>query len=278
MLQAEFACTKLYSILKDAMEPAVIAAASIVKEYVVTKNYKKNKKSGIGDFVTDVDIFSSRAISNILNSRYPEIEILDEENKHPQIYEIDKAFIVDPIDGTLNFIHGFPEFCISIGYVENGKPLIGAVYQPVTDTLFTGVVGMGAWKNNNSIYIGEEELLEECLIATGIPYRSDLRIKTFIDPVTRLMDKIQEIRCFGSAALALCYVASNQLSGFYEFDLSPWDIAGGAAIVLSAGGTVSTIKQNGNIVFGNSIIAANAKITKILCDFLIENENRRILC
>lgn len=270
MLQVEYACISPLSILKQALEPAVFAAGRIVKQYAEGNDYQIKNKSGISDFVTDIDMISSAAISEILNERYPEIEVLDEEHQSSELSEMDRAFIVDPIDGTLNFIYGLPEFCISIGYIEHGKPLAGAVFQPMTQTLYTGVVGVGAWKNSTSITIGRELRLKDCLIATGIPYDLNIRNEAFIDPVARLMNRVQEIRCFGSAALALCYVASNQLSGFYEYGLNPWDVAGGAAIVLGAGGTVSTIEDGGNVIFGNSIVAANTEITNRLCEILIE--------
>ncbi len=278
MLPAEYACINPEQILRTAMIPAALAAGQVITSEFSKRRYTVTQKSGKGDLVTDVDQKVSNLISSILSGMFPEIPIMDEEkqqNEDPR--ESALSFIVDPLDGTLNFIHGNQEICVSIGLLKNGKPLAGAVYQPLIGDLYTGLAGTGAWKNGNAIGIGRESNLAACLIGTGIPYNMQLREQGFLAPLRGLLNRIQEFRVTGSAASSLCYVASGQLSGFFEYGLSPWDVAGGAAVILGAGGVVIPIHDNSDPIFGGSIIAGNAKIGTILKNELSKYQIRSSL-
>lgn len=269
MLQAEFVHINVQEILHRAMIPAALAAGHLVVNEAKKRKFSVSKKTGSGDLVTAVDLEVAKLISGILSGMYPQIPILDEELSNEDFESFKKlAFVVDPVDGTLNFVHGYSEVSVSIGLIYEGKPLIGVVYQPFLDTLYSGIVHVGAWKNGEAIRIGAEQSLNECLVATGIPYDYSLRECGFLEPVRILLNEVQELRILGSAAAALCYVASNQLSGFFEYGLSPWDLAGGLAIILGAGGCAYTIEEQGSIIFGKSIVVANCRIGTILCNKL----------
>lgn len=262
MLQAEFVLTDISQIIFDAMIPAVLTAGEMVKQKFIERDFNYTIKTGNGDLVTDVDLISSDLIKNQLTAKCPNIHILDEEYSLGE-YDYNKhslTFIVDPIDGSLNFYHGFSEFSISLGLVKKGQPVAGVVYKPFSKDLYYGIIGEGAYKNNKKIYVNTEASLCKSLLATGIPYDRKLYEIGVLKPLKNLLGKIQEVRVIGSAAAGLCYVAEGVFSGFYEFGLSPWDIAGGISLVIAAGGKCYTKNENENIVFGKSIIAGNEKI------------------
>jgi myo-inositol-1(or 4)-monophosphatase len=265
MLPAEFVCIKPQQIVDEVMVPAALAAGNLLIQEYSKRRFSVTQKSGQGDVVTEIDFKASALVRSILEGMCPDIYILDEEdNGTEQLNNVEVAFIVDPLDGTLNFVHGLTEFCVSIGLMCKGRPLAGVVYHPIQNTLFTGIDGIGSWKNGKEIRISQEKELNECLIGTGVPYDFNLREDGFLKPFKHLMNQVQEIRLLGSAALALCYVASGQLSAFYEYGLSPWDVAGGAAIILGSGGVVLPINNHSDPIFGGTIVAGNAKIGTIL--------------
>jgi len=265
MLPAEYACIRPRQIVEQVMIPAALAAGNFISGEFSRRRFSVSQKSGQGDLVTEIDVQASKLIDSILNAMCPDIPVVDEESvltTNPIPCEI--AFIVDPLDGTLNFVHGYTELCVSIGLVYKGKPFAGVVYQPLQNNLYSGIDGIGSWKNGREIRIGKEQHLGECLIATGIPYDLHLRSEGFMKPLGHLLNQVQEFRILGSAASALCYVASGQLSGFFEYGLSPWDVAGSAAIILGAGGVVLSIREQSDPIFGGSIVTGNAKIGTIL--------------
>jgi len=271
MIPAEYACIEVKKIVDKGMIPAALAAGNLLREEFSKKRFSVTQKSGQGDLVTEIDLKASALINTVLGGVFPNIQIIDEEDDTLSSFnDIEVAFVVDPLDGTLNFVHGLTEFCVSIGLICKGKPLAGVVYHPIHNILFVGIDGVGSWKNGKEIRIGKERELRECLLGTGVPYDSNLRVKGFIKPFEHLMDQVREIRLLGSAALALCYVASGQLSGFYEYGLSPWDVAGGAAIIMGAGGVVLPIKSNSDPIFDGTIVTANATIATFLKNELIK--------
>jgi len=265
MLSAEYACIKPRQIVEQVIIPAALAAGNFICNKFSKRRFSVSQKSGQGDLVTEIDREASKLIGSILNVMCPDIPVIDEESaSSPYPIPCEIAFIVDPLDGTLNFVHGYTELCVSIGLVYKGRAFAGVVYQPIQHNLYSGIDGVGAWKNGQEIRIGKEQHLGECLVATGIPYDLHLRNEGFIKPLGNLLNQVQEFRILGSAASALCYVASGQLSGFFEYGLSPWDVAGAAAIILGAGGVVLPIREQSDPIFGGSIVAGNAKIGTIL--------------
>ncbi len=227
----------MYTELKDLMIEASKEAGKVLKDYFEKRKFSVTKKSMNADFVTDADKKAQETIITLLSKGFPEIPIVAEE-KENTIQET--AFYIDPLDGTLNFIHGFPMFAVSIGYWENGESKIGVVYNPVYEETYWAIQGRGAYLNEEKIRVSSTSSLEESILATGWPYdRSELPI--VIKNVENALKKAQEVRSLGSAALECCYVARGSFDGYWERGLSSWDLAGGVVILKEAGAMISGI-------------------------------------
>lgn len=269
MLRVESACTNPLDILEKGIIPAVREAGKIVKAGYDTGLFEVHEKSSCSDLVTEIDFESSRLIRKMLSNEFPGIRIIDEENNNGAEIDLNgQAFVVDPLDGTLNFSHGLDLFCVSIGYIEEGKPAVGAVYLPISGDLYYGINGKGAWKNSERIHVNENCDLKSCLLASGIPYDKEIRKECFLNPVSALLNEVQEIRLLGSAAIALCLVAEGSLSGYFEFGLSPWDVAGGLAVALGAGCSAFAIRAKDDLLSGKSIICGNQILNRRILAFL----------
>jgi len=212
------------------------------------------KHKGAKDLVTNIDKEAEDIIIDTLLYAYPDHGILAEEG-----YQKDGEYkwIIDPIDGTTNFIHGFPHFSISIALVINNRIEHGVIYDPIRDDLFTASRGAGAKKNNYRLRVSKTKTLSEGLIGTGFPFRLPNQHQEYVNSFQAVAEKSIGIRRAGSAALDLAYVAAGQLDGFWELGLSKWDIAAGMLMIKEAGGLVSdtaggdTQFETGNIVAGN---------------------------
>jgi myo-inositol-1(or 4)-monophosphatase len=223
---------------------------------------------GRNDFVTDVDRAAEREIIAVIHKAYPNHAILAEESGASG--EDDTRWIIDPLDGTTNFVHGNPVFCVSIACEHKGRLEHGVVYDPLRQELFTASHGDGAHLDNRRMRVSGQRTLEGALVATGFPYRSNQR---YIDPymamLKAVMLKTAGVRRPGSAALDLAYVAAGRVDAFWEIGLSPWDTAAGTLLIQEAGGRIGTLAgepytQKGNIVAGTprvyvSLVAAFAR-------------------
>ncbi len=210
------------------------------------------------DFVTEVDRASEDAIIEIIRETYPEHAILAEESG--AIGESEHEWIIDPLDGTTNFIHGFPQYSISIAYAQAGLVQHAVVFDPNRNELFTASRGRGAFLNDRRIRVSKRIRLAEALIGTGFPYRVFEHADAFLAIFRELTEKTAGIRRPGSAALDLCYVASGRYDAFFELGLAPWDFAAGALMVQEAGGLVSDFAGEGNYFKTGNIIAGSPKI------------------
>jgi len=191
------------------------------------------------NLVTDVDLASERLILRRIREAFPEHAILSEEQ--PTSAEVLRApytWVVDPLDGTTNFAHGYPMFAVSIAWLCEGEPYIGVVYQPVLDELFLAERGHGAYLNGQRLHVSSEHVLRRSLLATGFPYDAERRRQAVRDFV-HFIDVARAIRRDGTAAIDLCYVAAGRFDGFWERELSPWDTAAGVLLVREAGGMVT---------------------------------------
>ncbi len=227
------------------------------------------KGEGERDPVTEVDKKSEEMIVSFLKDRYPEFGFITEEGsgeKGSGSY----VFCVDPLDGTVNYSHGYPVFCISISLLEGSDPVLGVVYDPTRDELFVAEKGKGATMNGNAIRVSREDSLRRSLLSTGFPYSLHGRKKNNVDLFSRLVYETQGLRRCGSAALDLSYVACGRLDGFWEPGLKPWDVAAGSLIVREAGGTVTDFSGNPFSIFEDSIVATNGAIHKALLGVIIE--------
>ncbi len=220
---------------------------------------------GTNNLVSNIDIESEDQLIKGLNQILPDCDILAEESR-PEHKTENLCWVIDPIDGTTNFVHGIPCYAISIALTKGKKVLSGVIYEINQDECFYAWENSHAYLNDEKIYVRENTELIHSLIATGFPYDSDMNLVGYIDIMTDIIKNTRGIRRLGSAAVDLAYVASGRFDGFYEVKLNPWDVAAGSLIVKCAGGHVCDFKGADDHIFGKSIIAGNL-ITK---EYLLE--------
>ena len=211
------------------------------------------------DYVTEVDRAAENAIIDVLREAYPTYGILAEESGETAGSD-EYQWIIDPLDGTTNFIHGFPQYAISIALAHKGQVTQAVVFDTVRNELFTASKGGGAFLNERRIRVSKRIKLEESLIGTGFPYRSFDHIDAYLGIFKELTQKTAGIRRPGAAALDLAYVACGRFDGFWEFGLSPWDMAAGALLVSEAGGLVSDLAGESGYLKSGNVVAGNPKV------------------
>ncbi|HEY9677046.1 MAG TPA: inositol monophosphatase family protein [Drouetiella sp.] len=238
---------------------AALEAGKFIKERV--GKIKQIDYKGAFNLVTDVDKASERMILETLRSEFPDDSYVAEEGGGNEAKTNQRRWYVDPLDGTTNFTHSYPFFCVSIGMEEAGKMMLGVVYNPIADELFVAERGQGAYLNDEKISVSKIGELGHSLLATGFPPdtgNSDVPYNNMV-PFTTLTNLSHGVRRDGSAALDLCFVACGRLDGFWELKLSPWDIAAGSLIVEEAGGSVSDL-SNGPLDMPTGHILATNKL------------------
>lgn len=214
---------------------------------------------GAIDIVTDVDLASERLIREAISTYYPRHEILAEEGGLSESGS-EYRWIVDPLDGTTNYAHGYPIFCVSIALECKGEVVLGVVYDPMRDELFTAERGGGAALNNRPIHVSKTAELMQGLLSTGFPYDIKTSKLTNLDHWANFAMNAQALRRDGAAALDLCYVACGRFDGFWELNLSPWDTAAGALIVTEAGGRVTNFTGGPFSNYKPEVVASNGLI------------------
>jgi myo-inositol-1(or 4)-monophosphatase len=230
------------------------------------------------DFVTEVDRASEQAIVEILLQAYPHHCVMGEEfgisagpkaqtPADPQ--QAEALWIIDPLDGTTNFIHGLPHYAVSIGLMEKGVMTQALVYDPNRNELFTATKGAGAYLNDRRIRVSKRTKLDEALIGTGFPYRKLDDLPRYLRMLHGITEKTAAVRRPGAAALDLAYVASARYDGFFELGLSPWDVAAGALLVTEAGGLIGDFTGEPRHIFGDEVVAANPKVFGALLPLLV---------
>ena len=212
------------------------------------------------DFVTEVDKMAEAAIIEVLREAYPNYGILAEESGTTAGKQAEYQWIIDPLDGTTNFIHGFPQYAISIALAHNGQVVQAVVFDPERNELFTASKGRGAFLNERRIRVTKRTKLEEALIGTGFPYRIFDHVDTYLAIFKELTQKTAGMRRPGAASLDLSWVACGRLDGFWEFGLSPWDMAAGALIITEAGGLVSDLAGDAGYLESGNLVAGNPKV------------------
>ena len=213
------------------------------------------------DYVTEIDISAEEAIIQTIHKAHPHHGILAEESG--QIANENIVWIIDPLDGTRNFLHGFPHFCVSIAVEENKKITQAIIYDPIRDELFTASRGRGAHLNNRRMRVSQHAQLRRALIGTGFPIREEL-VDDYLPTFSALLAKCGGMRRAGAAALDLAYVAAGRLDGFWEFNLNAWDIAAGSLLIKEAGGLISDFHGGEDHLYNGDVIAGNPKIFKLL--------------
>jgi len=250
--------------LKVAKEAALKAGK------MLWKNFKEAREiyfKGEINLVTHFDTLSQNMIFEHLSASFPDHGFLAEEDLSKE-RGAEFLWLIDPIDGTTNFAHKFPVFCVSIALEKKGKIVLGIVYDPTRDEMFWAVEGGGSFLNGEKIRVSSVDDLGKGLVATGFPY--DIRESEInnIDHFNNFAKRVQAIRRCGSAAMDLCYVACGRFDGFWELKLSPWDVAAGALIVKESGGQISDFQNADHSIYGLETLATNGLIHRQMIDIL----------
>lgn len=237
-------------------------AGTIINRASLDLDLVKISRKQHNDFVTEVDKAAEVAIIETLLTAYPEHAILAEESGQSWEGDAQKEhiWIIDPLDGTTNFIHGFPQYSISIALQYRGTIQQAVVYDPTRDELFTASKGAGAFLNSRRIRVTKRDRLSDCLIGTGFPFRAEDDLDSYLQQFAVMTRSCAGLRRPGSAALDLAYVAAGRLDGFFERGLKPWDAAAGALLITEAGGLVGNYAGEADYLHQGELMAANPKV------------------
>ncbi len=245
----------------EALRSAAVSAAKRAADVITSKAplRRKIRFKGKVDLVTEVDGLAEEAIVSYLGKKFPNHSFLAEETGGSELGS-EFLWVIDPLDGTTNFAHGFPVYCVSIGLRHLDSVILGVVYNPNLDELFTATRNGGAFLNGKRIAVSRTRTLGRSLLATGFPY--DIRESKVnnLDHFSAFALKAQAVRRAGSAALDLCYLACGRFDGFWELKLAPWDVAAGSLMVTEAGGRVSDFRGGKFSIFAREMLASNNKI------------------
>lgn len=217
---------------------------------------------GLNDYVSDVDRLAEKEILNVIHKAYPDHAIMAEESGNTGKNET--VWIIDPLDGTTNFLHGFPHFCVSIAVSIRGKIEHAVIFDPLRDELFTASRGAGAQVNDRRLRVGKRKELTGALIGTGFPFKYPQHHAAYFGMFADVFPLVTDLRRTGSAALDLAYVAAGRLDGYWEIGLENWDLAAGSLLVEEAGGSVTDFSGNDQLMDKGHVIAAGLKLHKQL--------------
>jgi len=246
-------------MIKTAIEAAT-AAGKFLKQNLGKVRNIQQKSGQEKNLVTEIDKRSEEIIIDIIKKHYPNHAILAEESGTEKSKPSEYKWIIDPLDGTTNFTHGLPVFCISIGIEFNDEIISGVVYDPNNDELFVAEKGRGAFLNGKRIRVSEKSTLNQSLLVTGFPYNITENPDHAIEHFINFLMKAQAVRRMGSAAIDLAYVACGRFDGFWEVALNPWDMAAGAILVTESGGMMSDFSGNKFSIYQKQLLASNGLI------------------
>ena len=250
----------LHPMLNVAIKAARTAGAIISRASMDLDLIKVNTKAP-NDFVTEVDQAAEKAIIETLLTAYPGHGILAEESGRSHgAKDSDYLWIIDPLDGTTNFIHGFPVYAVSIGLAVKGQLQQAVVYDPCRNDLFYASKGRGAFLNDKRLRVSKRNRMSDALIGTGFPFRKGDNLKRYVAMFETIMTQCAGLRRPGAAALDLCYVAAGFYDGFFETGLSPWDVAAGALMITEAGGLIGNFTGESDFLYQREVVAGNPKI------------------
>lgn len=247
----------------EIAQKAAKEAAKIIRKYANDESFSIKLKAK-NDLVTDADLASEKKIIEILKEAYPQDQILAEETRDQSSISHERTWIIDPIDGTTNFAHEFPIYCISIALWQDKEPRVALVLEVANGEMFSAIKGKGTFLNGKQVVVSEIDDPASSLIGTGFPYNNLNLIDNYLRLFRDLMDKTHGIRRPGSAAWDMCNVACGRFEGFYEYGLSPWDVAAGSLLITEAGGKVTDWEGNDDWLFGRRIVAGNNRIHEFL--------------
>ncbi len=257
------------SFLSDTI--AIARAAGAVLRDGFGKVTQISEKSSAGDWVTEYDLAAEKVILGELATRFPTHRIVSEESGTHEASSR-YSWYIDPLDGTNNFAHAIPHFCVSLALFEDGQPLVGVVYDPMRDECFTAEIGRGAFlvqgDQQTPLHVSTTARLDHAILATGFPYDKHVSDVDNMRQLNAFIKRVQGVRRMGSAALDLAYVAAGRFDGYWEFKLNSWDVAAGVVLVLAAGGTVTSmdgvpfaIAARNDLAVSNTILQADMLAT-----------------
>lgn len=249
------------------IKAARAAARSLVKDFREVENLQVSSK-GPGDFVTKADREAERIIKDMLMEGRPTYGWLGEETGGDDGADPTRRWIVDPLDGTTNFLHGMPHWAISIALEHKGEIVSGVVYDAAKDELFWAEKGAGAWMNDRRLRVSGRRVMQDAVFATGVPFGANKTLPATLQDLARLMPGCAGVRRWGAAALDLAYVAAGRYDGYWERELHAWDIAAGLILVREAGGMLAPVREGGDILADGSVIAANDPLFAPLCKII----------
>ena len=242
---------------------AARAAGTVINRAALDIESVRISAKQTNDFVTEIDHAAEKVIIDTLLTAYPDHSIWAEESGRTEGKSHQgrrHVWVIDPLDGTTNFIHGFPVYCVSIALLVDGRAEQAVVYDPTRNDLFCATRGRGAYLNDRRIRVAKRTQLKDCLISTGFPFRPGDHFQTFMQMLQDLMPKVAGVRRPGAAALDLAYVAAGFTDGFFETGLSPWDVAAGALLVSEAGGLVGNFTGEADYLEQRECMAANPRV------------------
>lgn len=246
--------------LNIMMKAARKAARSLVKDFREVENLQVSMK-GAGDFVSRADLAAEATLKEELLGARPTYGWLAEEGKEIAGKDPTRRWIVDPLDGTTNFLHGLPHWAISIALEHKGEIVAGVVFDAAKDEMFFAEKGQGAWLNDNQrLRVSGRSRMIESVFATGLPFGGRADLPTTLQDLARLMPAVAGVRRWGAASLDMAYVAAGRYDGFWERRLKPWDLAAGIIIVKEAGGFIQPLNPAGDIIADGEVICANEPI------------------
>lgn len=233
------------------------------------------KHKSLIDLVTEADHAAEQCVIDVIREYFPGHRFLAEErgaiDQSPSPYR----WIIDPLDGTTNFAHGFPAYCVSIGLEYNGECVLGVVYDPTRDELFSATRGGGALVNKYPIHVSQTTQLDQALLVTGFAYDIRETSNNNLDHFSRFALCAQGLRRTGSAALDLCYVAAGRFDGFWEVKLNPWDMAAGVVILREAGGKVTDLSGKPHSLYGQELVSSNGLLHDAMISVIQESRDRK---
>lgn len=254
--------------LSTAVEAVVRAGAIQIAKFGGT--FRVDKKGAI-DLVTEVDVEVERMFRALVSERFPDHQVLAEELGGQAQVPKGPCWVFDPIDGTTNFTHGLPIFCASLALEIDGVAEVAAVYDPTRKELFTAERGGGAFLNGQPLRVSSTTRMVDAMLVTGFPYDVHSRIEEIVGLFAQFVGRARAVRRLGSAAIDLCYIAAGRMDGFWERDLKPWDIAGGALIVEEAGGRITNMDGRPFASRGQDVLATNGLLhndmLKVIAEF-----------
>jgi myo-inositol-1(or 4)-monophosphatase len=236
------------------------AALGLVRDFGEVDQLQVSQK-GPADFVSAADLRSDEILRRELSKARPDYNLITEESEAKPLNPDQPTFYVDPLDGTTNFLHAIPHFCISIGLVEGKKPVAGVIYDPIKDEIFWAEQGRGAFVNDRRMRVSARNQLNTALLATGIPFKgSKGRMEKFTKQLNNIAGQVSGVRRMGAAALDLAYTAAGRYEAYWEEGCYPWDLAAGIIMVREAGGMVSELDGGDQVLHGGTIYASNANL------------------